>query len=179
MDLADRARALIEAARTRGDIRRLAPELDASADLRAAVIAEGRRRGVTFDVDVAEWPAKKVLRRARGREATSRVRHNPIARDEGFDCVHCGRKVPAHGRTARNHCPWCLRSRHVDDVPGDRAATCGGVMDPVGLELVDGHPVIHHRCRSCGAQGRVRAVVDGTVPDDARSLARVSAGELP
>lgn len=176
MDPSDRARALIDAARTRGDIRRLASELDADPKLRQAVIREGQRRGVAFGGDVADWSSKRVLRLARGREESSRIRHNPIARDEAFTCEHCGRAVPAHGRTARNHCPWCLRSLHVDDVPGDRASTCRGIMDPVSLELVSGHPVIHHRCRSCGATGRVRAVLDGEVPDDAKALAELSVG---
>jgi len=177
MDAADRARAVLSAARTRGDIRRLAAQLEADPALREAVIAEGRRRGVAFGDDVATFSAKRVLRLARGREQTSRVRQNPIARDEGFVCAHCGREVTAHGRTARNHCPHCLRSRHVDEVPGDRASTCSGVMDPVGVELAAGHPVIRHRCRACGAQGRVRAVLDGEAPDDWKQIAALSAGD--
>ncbi|MEN0065071.1 MAG: RNHCP domain-containing protein [Myxococcota bacterium] len=177
MDVRERARALLAAARTRGDIRKLAPELDADPTLRQAVIEEGRRRGVAFDADVASWPSKRVLRRARGREAESRERLNPIARDEPFTCENCGREVPAHGRTARNHCPWCLCSKHVDLVPGDRASDCGGIMDPQRLELIGGHPVIHHLCRRCGAKGRVRAVLDGTSPDQAQALARLSARE--
>jgi len=177
MDYADRARALIDAARTRGDIRRLAIELDADPALRAAVIAEGRRRGVVFGEDAASWSARRVLRRARGREATARLRTNPIARDEDFECAHCGAWVPAHGRTARNHCPACLCSLHVDEVPGDRASECGGLLEPVGVEMVGGHPVIGHRCRTCGAQRRVRAVLDGQMPDSWSRIAALSARE--
>ncbi|MEM6925848.1 MAG: RNHCP domain-containing protein [Myxococcota bacterium] len=174
MDSADRARALLEAARTRGDIRRLAAQLDADPALRRAVIAEGRRRGVDFGDDVSGFSAKRVLRLARGREATSRARHNPIARDEGFVCEHCAESVPPHGRTARNHCPHCLRSKHVDEVPGDRASACGGLMDPVSVELVAGHPVLHQRCRLCGHEGRVRAVLDGVPPDRWSVIAELS-----
>ncbi len=170
---------MLSAARTRGDIRRLAGQLDADPDLREAVIAEGRRRGVDFGEGVATFSAKRVLRLARGREASSRVRENPIARDEAFVCAHCEVPVDAHGRTARNHCPHCLRSRHVDEVPGDRASTCGAVMDPVAVDLVGGHPVIHHRCRGCGVTVRVRAVLDGETPDRWSTIAALSAGEEP
>jgi hypothetical protein len=44
-----------------------------------------------------------------------------------FRCRNCGLDVgtTAPGTAHRNHCPSCLWSRHVDDVPGDppRAAT--------------------------------------------------------
>ncbi|WDF05905.1 RNHCP domain-containing protein [Shouchella hunanensis] len=30
----------------------------------------------------------------------------------------------------RNHCPFCLYSKHQDIIPGDRASTCGGLMEP-------------------------------------------------
>ena len=41
---------------------------------------------------------------------------------EAFVCTHCGRTVPgdAPGTSQRNHCPHCLRSRHVDVTVGDR-----------------------------------------------------------
>lgn len=51
----------------------------------------------------------------------------------------------------RNHCPACLWSKHVDVKPGDRAATCRGLMRP---EYVDSRPgkglVIVHTCVLCG-----------------------------
>ena len=55
--------------------------------------------------------------------------------DVPFRCGHCKMMVgalPSGGRN-RNHCPYCLYSRHVDtNTPGDRAATCGSSMRPIG-----------------------------------------------
>lgn len=67
---------------------------------------------------------------------------------EDFICEHCGAEVTGNGYT--NHCPRCLWSKHVDVNPGDRAEDCGGLMEPVDLELKDGKYVIVHRCRKCG-----------------------------
>lgn len=69
-------------------------------------------------------------------------------RVEDFTCGNCGREVSGNGYT--NHCPHCLWSRHVDVFPGDRAETCGGLMEPVGA-LADGDRyVIAYRCAGCG-----------------------------
>ena len=46
--------------------------------------------------------------------------------DEEFICENCGKHVPKLGYTCRNHCPYCLHSKHVDINPGDRAETCHG-----------------------------------------------------
>lgn len=175
-ELRARAEDLLERAQTRGDVKRLCHALDADPVLRAAVVAIARGRGVDLppDAEVA-WPAKRLLRVARGREAEARVRTNPIRRDESFTCLHCGREVPPLGVTDRDHCPYCLRSLHVDVVPGDRASDCGGVLDPVGLELVAGHPVLRYRCRRCGAPHRVKAAIAGEVPDDWAALTALSA----
>ena len=43
-----------------------------------------------------------------------------VKNDSGFVCSHCGKKVEPLGYTSRNHCPFCLWSRHVDIFPGDR-----------------------------------------------------------
>ena len=70
-----------------------------------------------------------------------------------FNCVHCCQPVvpETYGTAHRNHCPWCLWSRHVDDVPGDRAASCGGAMEPIAVWARRGGDwAIIHRCRSCG-----------------------------
>ena len=45
--------------------------------------------------------------------------------------IFCGGK-PA-GTQHRNHCPNCLTSLHLDNEPGDRAADCGGQMEPVAV----------------------------------------------
>lgn len=74
--------------------------------------------------------------------------------DVPFICGHCGRRVgplPSGGRN-RNHCPYCLYSRHVDsERSGDRASSCKGMMEPIGVfERPNGEEVITHRCVRCG-----------------------------
>jgi len=67
---------------------------------------------------------------------------------ENFTCGHCGESVLGDGFT--NHCPKCLWSKHVDVNPGDRASTCGGLMEPVSVEVGRGgeYSVIHG-CVAC------------------------------
>jgi hypothetical protein len=54
---------------------------------------------------------------------------------EFFICGYCGRTMPPslYGSHHRNHCPFCLRSLHLDIRPGDRRSGCRGVMDPIGI----------------------------------------------
>ena len=66
---------------------------------------------------------------------------------ENFVCEHCGASVTGDGYT--NHCPECLWSKHVDVEPGDRGATCGGMMEPIALEGSTGKYRIIHRCERC------------------------------
>ena len=70
-----------------------------------------------------------------------------------------------HGDGYTNHCPACLWSRHVDVHPGDRAATCRALMEPVQLLYERGEFVVVHRCTACGAVRRCR-----TRPDDDLSV---------
>ena len=43
------------------------------------------------------------------------------AENTDFVCGHCSTLVPANtDGHYRNHCPWCLWSLHVDELPGDR-----------------------------------------------------------
>lgn len=74
---------------------------------------------------------------------------------EDFTCTNCGAHVTGTGYT--NHCPQCLWSRHVDVMPGDRAAQCGALMRPVRTHLDHGEFVINHECTGCGAQKRNKA----------------------
>jgi rubrerythrin len=67
---------------------------------------------------------------------------------ENFTCGRCGAVVEGNGFT--NHCPSCLFSKHVDENPGDRAAGCGGAMEPIAVEQARGRYVIVHRCLKCG-----------------------------
>ena len=40
--------------------------------------------------------------------------------NEDFICENCGKDVEKSSYTARDHCPYCLYSKHVDINPGDR-----------------------------------------------------------
>jgi hypothetical protein len=76
-------------------------------------------------------------------------------REEDFKCERCGREVAGNGYT--NHCPGCLWSKHVDKDPGDRAESCGGMMEPVAIEMGEGsEAVILQACVRCGARRRCK-----------------------
>ncbi|MCI8443060.1 MAG: RNHCP domain-containing protein [Provencibacterium sp.] len=82
---------------------------------------------------------------------------------DSFTCRVCGRLVTAQGAGSshRNHCPNCLHSLHVDNEPGDRAADCGGIMEPVGVWVRSGGEwAIIHRCRRCGHISSNRVAAD-------------------
>lgn len=102
--------------------------------------------------------------------------------NHGFTCVVCGTEVrPSANGSVRNHCPACLCSLHVDDEPGDRAADCGGVLEPIAVEPggKSGWTVVH-RCRRCGALRRNRAALDDPrQPDDYAVVVRLSAQPGP
>ena len=74
-------------------------------------------------------------------------------RNDWFTCARCGQPVAgqACGTAHRHHCPRCLWSRHLDETPGDRAASCRGAMEPIAVWARPGGDwAIIHRCRSCG-----------------------------
>lgn len=82
-----------------------------------------------------------------------RVRKNFIARDRNqeFVCGYCSGAIAHAPRTIRNHCPTCLYSKHVDNnIPGDRASSCGALMKPTQVEFKKGAYAITHTCIACG-----------------------------
>lgn len=70
-------------------------------------------------------------------------------RDEDFVCEHCGNKVTKLGYTARDHCPFCLYSKHVDINPGDRLNTCKGLLIPIKIEKFKNTYKIIYKCDKC------------------------------
>ncbi len=70
-------------------------------------------------------------------------------RNESFICEHCGKKVSKSSYTARDHCPYCLYSKHVDINPGDRLHTCQGLLKPIGIEKFKNTYKIIYRCEKC------------------------------
>ena len=70
--------------------------------------------------------------------------------DEGFTCINCGNLVPSLGYTARDHCPFCLCSLHVDVNPGDRKEKCQGLLRPIAVEKSKKSYKIIYKCEKCG-----------------------------
>ncbi len=128
---------------------------------------DARRQPRRFGGDEREQSAVRVRGAGRGRRADAAFRlppeepptrypgrgrgHTP---EQSFKCGHCKRFVgalPSGGRQ-RNHCPYCLYSRHVDEKrPGDRASSCNALMAPIGaFQRPNGEHCIVHRCLGCG-----------------------------
>jgi len=96
--------------------------------------------------------------------------------NDTFECAVCGVEVlPLARGSVRNHCPECLWSRHVDRVPGDRAASCGGLMEPRRIvgSSTSGWKIVH-RCVDCGFERANRAALDDPrQPDDWQTLSEL------
>lgn len=69
--------------------------------------------------------------------------------DEEFICENCGKKVPKLNYTARDHCPFCLYSKHVDIMPGDRKNKCCGLLIPIDIEKFKDTYKIIYKCQKC------------------------------
>lgn len=81
--------------------------------------------------------------------------------DEEFTCFVCGKKVKPLSYTARDHCPYCLSSRHVDIFPGDRLCTCKGILEPIEIEKgkKDNLKIVY-RCKTCGMIKKNKSAID-------------------
>ncbi len=74
-------------------------------------------------------------------------------KDENFTCLNCKKEVKKLNYTARNHCPYCLHSIHVDINPGDRKSTCKGVLIPTGIKLISKDRIkIIFKCNKCNEE---------------------------
>jgi hypothetical protein len=96
-------------------------------------------------------------------------------KDGDFKCMHCRNYVVQtpflSGVQNRNHCPYCLWSKHVDlHQSGDRLAACKSQMHPVGLALKrsrkkygaesSGELMLIHQCEGCGKVSINRIAAD-------------------
>jgi DNA-directed RNA polymerase subunit RPC12/RpoP len=96
-----------------------------------------------------------------------------------FRCKHCGQLVSTNpllsGVHNRNHCPYCLWSRHLDwKRPGDRLAACKAEMRPLGLTVKkavkkyalpsNGELMLIHQCVDCGKLSINRIAADDDAP---------------
>ena len=71
-------------------------------------------------------------------------------RDERFICENCNKQVEKLNYTARDHCPFCLYSKHLDIMPGDRKNTCKGMLKPLEIEKYKNTYKIIYMCEKCG-----------------------------
>ena len=69
--------------------------------------------------------------------------------DEEFICENCHKKVNKLGYTSRDHCNYCLYSKHVDILPGDRKNPCKGLLKPIGIEKYKDTYKIVYQCEKC------------------------------
>jgi len=103
---------------------------------------------------------------------------------KGFECAHCHHWVAFDkfiGTHYRNHCPFCLWSKHVDEKKsGDRLALCHGDMEPIGLTFKkegfdkygkprQGELMVIHQCQDCGHVSINRLAAD----DDSQIILKI------
>jgi DNA-directed RNA polymerase subunit RPC12/RpoP len=97
---------------------------------------------------------------------------------DAFMCLHCSAEVSIQSMLAgvqnRNHCPYCLCSRHMDHAQaGDRLSACKAIMLPVGLTVKRSHNkygrsmagelMLIHWCSECGKLSINRIAADDQV----------------
>ena len=93
--------------------------------------------------------------------------------DESFRCLHCGNNVEKLEYTARDHCPFCLYSLHVDINPGDRESNCKGLLKPTGIEKFKDTFKIIYKCEKCGINHKNIMARD----DDMEEIIKISSKE--
>ena len=69
--------------------------------------------------------------------------------DEEFICDNCNKKIEKLNYSARDHCNYCLYSKHVDIMPGDRKNPCKGLLVPIGVEKFKNTYKIIYKCQKC------------------------------
>jgi hypothetical protein len=94
-----------------------------------------------------------------------------------FKCKNCGMHISAEplisGVGHRNHCPYCLWSRHLDLFrAGDRLCACKGLMEPTGLTVKQ----MHKRYRT--KQGELM-LIHQCIDCKTLSINRIAADDLP
>ena len=93
--------------------------------------------------------------------------------DEKFICENCGKEVPKLEYSARDHCPYCLYSKHVDINPGDRANPCKGLLKPIDIEKFKDTYKIMYKCETCGDLHKNIIAID----DDMNEIIRISSNK--
>ncbi len=71
--------------------------------------------------------------------------------DEEFICDNCKKHVQKLIYSSRDHCNFCLYSKHVDINPGDRLSSCRGNLIPIDVEKYKGTYKIIYKCDKCNS----------------------------
>lgn len=126
---------------------------------------------MTKHTDAPVWSKSRTKFEAQ----RGRFPHGAPNAAQDFTCGHCRFPVTTLRRLAgvlnRNHCPFCLWSRHLDLYrPGDRLSACKAPMRPVGLTLKQarkrygredqGELMLIHICTDCGKVSINRIAAD-------------------
>lgn len=84
--------------------------------------------------------------------------------DEEFICENCGKKVEKLRYSSRNHCNYCLHSKHVDQNPGDRQEECHGILEPIDIQIDSkkGYVIIY-KCKKCGKIRKNKSAKDDNI----------------
>lgn len=119
-------------------------------------------------------PHERIESRSKAEQRWSARRVGSLA-EGSFRCIHCGALVAASplfaGVLNRNHCPYCLWSRHLDLLAaGDRLCACKAPMRPIGLTVKQspkrytrldcGELMLIHACVECGRVSINRIAAD-------------------
>ena len=121
--------------------------------------------------------------RSRRRNRAEKMSWMHSEAEDGFTCRYCGAfvcsAIALAGVIHRNHCPYCLWSRHLDlERAGDRLSACKAPMRPIGLIKKKtpkkyrngaGELMIVHRCTGCERVSINRLAAD----DDPETLLAV------
>jgi hypothetical protein len=112
-------------------------------------------------------------------QRTRRTDSNSLRNTFGdFVCLACHNFVSAEATLSgvhnRNHCPYCLSSRHLDLYKaGDRLSACKSCMRPIALTIKktgkkynqpnQGEMMLIHMCDECGKLSINRIAADDDV----------------
>ncbi len=72
--------------------------------------------------------------------------------NDSFKCENCHKQITKHPEwSARNHCPYCLYSKHLDEkFPWDRVSDCWWLMEPIDIDYKKNKwNMVKHRCEKC------------------------------
>jgi hypothetical protein len=127
-------------------------------------------------------PVDSRPNRRKPRESGAAAPFRPTMRRNENQPFRCGKCRMFVGQTVsggkhRNHCPFCLASRHVDlRRPGDRECPCRAIMPAIGVAFrADGEQMLVHRCNGCGIERQNRIAAD----DDPVAVMRLTPVPLP